>query len=265
MIFKLLILLLNTGILVHSDSIETGVKPFNESANMVYGWNLEISKERWRGVCFGTFIAPQVYITDPVCLESINHVDENSIIIISKGYRGNKTRDDISVHFMNIFYSEDLDRTFNRNKRKIAVVIIDEPVRPEQDKNGYVKINSNLNDIDTKKCYVPHYNNWDTTRFTYCDHVLFDNHYGNPVNIYCVSSENVDKLGSGLFCALKTNPDVNVLVGIIVGPNNGIKLWNDPNRFIATVENLSGLYDPIMDIANIFARVLRKYKTSYFK
>ncbi|XP_057325150.1 uncharacterized protein LOC130667528 [Microplitis mediator] len=241
MIFKLLFLLLNTGILVQSDSIKAGVKPYNESANMFYGWDLKISKGRNSGTCHGTFIAPQAYITDPVCLENINHVDESTRIVISKRYHSHNIRKDIRVNVTKISFGEDLDGVFLTFKRKIAVVLTDAPVGHKQDKNGYVKINPNLDDIDTKKCYVPHYNGWDTTLFTYCDDVLFDNRFGNPVNIYCVSSKNVEKLGSGLFCALKTNPDVDVLVGIVVGPNYDFKLWNDPNKFVSTVENISGL------------------------
>ncbi|XP_057325068.1 uncharacterized protein LOC130667479 [Microplitis mediator] len=246
MIFKLLILFLNTGILVHSFSMVEDVESYNEPTNMFYGWDLEISNTQMWSTCYGTFIAPRVYITDPICLERVPNITNS---YISKNVHGNETSKRINFNVSNIHYSEDLDETFNRNKRKIAVVITNEPVESEQDKNGYVKINSNLNDIDIDECFVPHYNGWNIT-FTYCDYVVFDNRYGNPANIYCLGSEDVWNLGSGLFCTLKTNPNVNVLVGIIVGPNDGYKLWNDPALFMATVENISGLNDTIMNNVN---------------
>lgn len=70
MISKLLILLLNTGILVHSGSLIVDGDTYNEIFNMYYGWDLIISigNNSW-ATCLGTFIAPRVYITDPVCLE----------------------------------------------------------------------------------------------------------------------------------------------------------------------------------------------------
>ncbi|XP_057325226.1 uncharacterized protein LOC130667577 [Microplitis mediator] len=265
MIFQLLILFLNTGILVHSRLVsrhhsfgenntdyETMDKwtmnhnrPFNKSSNMLYGWDVEIKTDNEWGKCFGTFIAPRVYITDPVCLESHNIMDDTARIVIGKEYDGKKIRDDIKVNVNEIFYSEDFNQLFNKNKRKIAVVITDEPVGPEQDKNGYVKINSNLDDIYTDKCYVPQYNGRETT-FTYCDFVVFDNRFGNPTNIYCFGSQDFPSSGSGLFCALKTNLKVDVLVGIIAGKSHGYKFWRSSNLFTAVVENISGLNETIM-------------------
>ncbi|XP_057326661.1 uncharacterized protein LOC130668397 [Microplitis mediator] len=242
MIFKLLILLLNTGILVHSERFVVNVEKFNKRYNMFYGWDLEISNTQMWSTCYGTFIAPRVYITDPICLERVPNITDS---YISKEVHGREKSKRINFNVSNIYYGEDLDETFNENKRKLAVVITNEAVEPEQDKNGYVKINSNLDDINTDQCFVPYYDGWNIS-FTQCEYVYVGNRYGNPANVYCLSTNNVWGYGSGLFCSLKSNLQARVLVGIVAGENDYVySFWRDTLFYVAAVENVSGLDDVI--------------------
>ncbi|XP_057327352.1 uncharacterized protein LOC130668865 [Microplitis mediator] len=244
MILKLLILLFSTGILVQSVTSKNIRKSYNEVNHMFYGWYLRINTEQWGALCFGTFVAPRIYITDPICLRRGNiDEDNNTEAYIVKIVNRTEASKHITFNTSNIYYGEDLDNIFDKNGRKIAVVRTNEAVEPEQDKNGYVKINPNLDDIDVKRCFIPAYNDW-MVKFSYCDDVQFDNRDGNPANVYCLSAEPLGFNGSGLFCFLKSKPNIKVLVGIVAGFNDKLVYRQGELLFNTTVENISGLSLP---------------------
>ncbi|XP_057324438.1 uncharacterized protein LOC130667059 isoform X2 [Microplitis mediator] len=240
MILNLVIILLSTGILVNSELIITKpVEQYNQDEYMSYGWAVYIQEtDRQFELCDGTFIRPRVFITDARCLSD----DYNRKIEIVKIIHYNIVS---SYSVSNIYYNEDLNVTFDPNKLKIAILITDESVEPEEDKNGYVQLNSNLNDINATSCFIPDYKSVNIS-FISCNFAYFDTRNGNPSNLYCLTHVNDIQyaFGRSLFCYLKSDPEVKALVGIMSEYNDG-QLCGQSGFTIITVENLSGLNDAI--------------------
>ncbi|CAG5101079.1 Protein of unknown function [Cotesia congregata] len=243
MIMKSIVLVFLVGIIsVKSLKITEPVEKSNKNEYMFYGWR--VTFPNYDGniplqECNGVLINPRVFITDAWCMMRNTLGRDDDEYYISKLYHGYSNNSRVlTVKSSNIYYHEDFSDTYDLDKLQVAVLITDDPVKPELDENGYIQLNSNFDDVNTTSCFVPSYDSWNIT-FTSCETAYIKS--DDPQYVYCLSRDLSKSSGDSFICHLKAHPDVKVLVGVLSKFSDFTNYGSDPEFKLFVIENVSGL------------------------
>ncbi|KAH0540702.1 hypothetical protein KQX54_019267 [Cotesia glomerata] len=249
MIMKSIGLVFLVGIIsVASLKITEPVEKSQTKTGMPYGWRITFPTYDGKiplHECNGVFIIPRVFITNAWCMMRNTLGRDDGKYYISKLYHGYSNNSRVlTVKSSNIYYHEDLSDTYDLDELQVAVLITDDPVKPELDENEYIQLNSNFDDVNTTSCFVPSYDSWNIT-FTSCETAYIKS--DDPQHVYCLSRDLSKFSGNSFICHLEAYPDVKVMVGVLTEFSDLTKHDSNAKFKLFVIENVSGLENVITE------------------